>query len=487
MPNYDPKSVTNGLLQDLRFHGAFTPSRRNFLASAAVLLLPVSASAGEPLELVAHPGVAPILGPGNPTSEVWTFAGRVPGPMLNYRQGEQLRVNLTNRLETATSLHWHGLRLPNAMDGVPFVTQAPVEPETSFLYEFDLKDAGTFWYHPHIQSSEQIGRGLHGPLIVDEQEPPDVDRDLLWMLDDWRMSSDGQLAGDFDDYYDRSHEGRIGNTVTINGTISAEQTVRAGERVRLRLVNVANARYFALRFTDHVPIVIAVDGQPCDPHEPADSRIILGPSMRADIILDMANAPGGRFPVVDDYFKNKSFTLTDLAYTDERPLRDSPLDAPIRLPANPVPKPDLNQATRHKVLLEGGAGGAMAGGNFEGKLLNLTQLADLGMAWALNGEICGGNHRMTPLIVVERGRNMIIEMVNDTYFDHPMHLHGHSFQVLTRNGQAVPHGIWSDTVIVGRNERVEVGLVADNPGDWMFHCHILEHQEAGMMGLFRVT
>ncbi len=461
-------------------------SRRQFLASAALVFIPVTVRAGEPFPLISQPGTAPILGSSKPATEVWTYAGQVPGPEIRARQGDRLQVNFTNRLHVATTVHWHGVRLQNEMDGVPYVTQPPVEPGASFFYEFELTDAGTFWYHPHIQSSEQVGRGLYGPLIVEEREPVRVDRELVWMLDDWRMSPDGQLAGDFDDFYDRSHEGRIGDTVTVNGIELPEETVRAGERVRLRLVNVANARFFGLRFMDHDPIVIALDGQPCEPHRPADGRVILGPAMRADVILDMSARPGGRFPVVDDYYKKKPFDLLDMVYDDAPPVRENPLDAPVTLPANPLPEPDLGAAVRHMVLLEGGSGGGMAGGTFEGQLLNLAQLADRGKAWALNGEVSSG-HRMPPLLSSKLGQSVIFEMHNDTYFEHPMHLHGHSFRVLERDGEPVPNTIWQDTVNVKRNEKVQVAFVADNPGDWMFHCHILEHQEAGMMGIFRVS
>jgi FtsP/CotA-like multicopper oxidase with cupredoxin domain len=461
-------------------------SRRQFLASATLALLPVTVRAAEPYPLISQPGVASILGSDKPATEAWTYAGRVPGPEIRVRQGDRLQVHFTNRLDVATTVHWHGIRLPNEMDGVPYVTQPPVEPGASFFYEFDLTDAGTFWYHPHIQSSEQVGRGLYGPLIVEEREPVRVDRELVWMLDDWRMSLDGQLAGGFDDFYDRSHEGRIGDRVTVNGVVPTEEPVRAGERIRLRLVNVANARYFGLRFTDHDPIVIALDGQPCEPHQPADRRVVLGPAMRADVILDMGAAPSGRYPVVDDYYKNATFNLLDLVYDDGTPIRDDPLDAPIVLPANPLLQPNLGTAVRHMVILEGGSGGSMAGANLEGQLLGLTQLADHGKAWALNGEVSSG-HRMPPLLGAKQGQSVIIEMRNETYYPHPMHLHGHSFRVLKRDGEPVPNTIWRDTVNVKRNETVQVAFVADNPGDWMFHCHILEHQEAGMMGIFRVS
>ncbi len=162
------------------------------------------------------------------------------------------------------------------------------------------------------------------------------------------------------------------------------------------------------------------------------------------------------------------------------------MDAPLRLPSNPLPAPDLANAVRHEVALEGGAKGGLAGAHLQGNFLSIEELIRRGKAWALNGEVAAG-HRMPPLLTFKRGQSVRLEMFNDTFFDHPMHIHGHSFRVLTRDGQPVPYDIWQDTVIVKRRERVEIAFVADNPGGWMFHCHILEHQAAGMMSVIQVT
>src|SRR5690606_34269320 len=203
------------------------------------------------------------------------------------RQGERVRIAVENRLPQPTTVHWHGLRVPNAMDGVPDLTQPAIEPGGRFVYEFDLPDAGTFWYHPHARSAEQVGRGLSGAFIVEEREPPAVDRDVVWVLDDWRLTPEVAIAGGFNDLRDASHAGRLGNTVTVNGRIPDRFAVRRGERVRLRLVNVSNARIFSLVFEGHAPLVIAVDGHPVEPHAPGGGRVVLGPAMRADLLLDI--------------------------------------------------------------------------------------------------------------------------------------------------------------------------------------------------------
>src|SRR3546814_487922 len=195
--------------------------------------------------------------------------------------------SVENLLEEETTVHWHGVRVPNAMDGGPHLTQKPIAPGETFLYEFDGPDAGTYWYHPHQRGFGQVGRGLYGALIIEEREPVAVDRDIIWMLGDWRLGDDAQIVDDFGNRMEMSMAGRIGNTVTINGQLPTPLQVRSGERVRLRLFNAANARIFALVFRDHRPFIIAMDGQPVEPHEPPNGRVLLGPAMRLDLMLDM--------------------------------------------------------------------------------------------------------------------------------------------------------------------------------------------------------
>jgi FtsP/CotA-like multicopper oxidase with cupredoxin domain len=285
------------------FHRPFL-SRRTFLAAsgaagALAVLRPWHAEAGPIAEfrLVARLWRTHLVGGSYPETAVWVYNDKVPGPEIRVKQGERLRIVVENRLAEDTTVHWHGLRVPNSMDGVPHLTQRPIAPGETFVYEFDVPDAGTYWYHPHERSFEQVGRGLYGPLIVEEREPLQVDRDITWVLDDWRLLPDAQISADFGNFMDSSHNGRVGNTVTVNGRIPETFAVRAGERVRLRLINAANARIFALEFQDHRPMVIALDGQPAPPHEPAGGRVVLGPAMRADLVFDMTGRPGERFTV----------------------------------------------------------------------------------------------------------------------------------------------------------------------------------------------
>jgi FtsP/CotA-like multicopper oxidase with cupredoxin domain len=226
--------------------GATLPFRRSFADSEI-----------KEYRLAAKPVVANLTGDGHQNTPVWAYNGTVPGPELRVRQGDPVRVVVSNNLGEDTTVHLHGIRLPNAMDGVPGLTQKPIRPGESSTYEFTPPDAGTFWYHPHADSLQQLGRGLAGALIVEEREPVAADRDLLWFIEDWRLDDEGQIAPGFGNRMEAGMSGRIGNTVTINGRVPETVSVRAGERVRLRLINAALARIVGLRFDGHKPVVIA--------------------------------------------------------------------------------------------------------------------------------------------------------------------------------------------------------------------------------------
>ncbi|HEY5720181.1 MAG TPA: multicopper oxidase family protein [Gammaproteobacteria bacterium] len=439
--------------------------------------------------LKAAPARVRIAPDAYPETAVWAYNGTAPGPELRFRQGVRLQVAVDNFLEQPTTVHWHGLRVPNAMDGVAHLTQPPIAPGTRFVYDFTLPDAGTFWYHPHHASHEQVARGLYGALVVEEANPPEVDRDLTWVLSDWRLDENAAQSEDFGDLHDRTHAGRVGNAVALNGVYPEEGTaftVRSGERLRLRLVNAATARSFALRFNGHAPRIIALDGQPVTPHEAPLGQVVLAPSQRADLILDCIHEPGARFPVADDYYPRRPFTLLEVAYADEAPLRAGVSKAPIALPPNPLAEPDLARAERHEVVFAGGAMGGMAGARLDGVETDLrTLVREHGLAWAVNGVAAGpGAHPR--LLDLRLGGHYLLALHNDSAWDHPIHLHGHAFRVLTRNGAPVPHTPWRDTVQLRPDDRVEIAFVADNPGEWMFHCHVLDHQAGGMAATLRV-
>jgi len=463
-------------------------SRRSLLAAGGGVVLasafPPLVRAATSLEktLVAAEGHVRITPDPYAQTGVWCYGGSVPGPEIRLHQGEPLRVSVENRLAQDTTVHWHGLRIPNAMDGAPYVSQPPIQPEDSFIYEFIPPDAGTYWYHPHAHSTEQVGWGLMGALIIEEPQPPPVDRDVVWVIGDFRLNDDASIAGGFGNRMEMSMSGRIGNTVTINGRVPDRFPVRSGERIRLRLINAAPARIFGLEFKDHRPLVVAFDGQPVEPHAQEGGRVVLGPAMRTDLILDMTGKPSQSAAVLDTFYKGLEYKLVDISYSGEPPLRAQPLALPAKLPPNPAPEPDLANARRHDVTLTGGMVGGMGMG---GGMMGMMG----GSMWAINGMavINDDMRHMKPVLTLTRSKSYVLAIDNQTAWHHPMHLHGHSFRVITRNGARTKYREWRDTVLVPPRERVEIAFVADNPGDWMFHCHILDHQEGGMMSVIRVA
>lgn len=451
--------------------------RRTFLAAGPALVLAPRLSFSQPRAAALRLAASRqrLVGGAHPPTEVWSYNGTIPGPVLRYRQGERLRIEVENVLDAETTVHWHGIRLPNAMDGVPHLTQLPIAAKGGrFTYEFDLPDAGTFWYHPHLGSAEQVARGLSGALVVEEREPPALDRDLVWLLSDWRLDREARIVANFGNAMDSSHAGRIGNTVTLNGAIPEAFAVRAGERIRLRLVNASNARIYGLSFEGHQPWIIALDGHPVAPHR--FERVVLGPGMRADVVLDCDAAPGSAHRVVDDFYRQRAYELLKLHYGSEAPVRRSFAALP-RLPANPVAVPDLGKAEKQRLVFGGGMMGAMP-----------SQGEHRGLFWTVNGKpVPEHDHRHAPLATLARGRSYLIEMVNDTSWHHPIHLHGHVLRIVSRNGKQLALAEWGDTVLLDPKSRAEIALVADNPGDWMLHCHVLEHQATGMMAVVRVA
>lgn len=206
-------------------------------------------------------------------------------------------------------------------------------------------------------------------------------------------------------------------------------------------------------------------------------------------MIDMQGEPGGRYAVIDDFYDGLSYSLTDLVYDEGEPLRRHPLGSSLALPRNPLPEPDLATAEHHDIVLQGGmmGGGMMAGmGGMNGMMMPGMKG---GPTWAINGMSMTGDGQadMPPLMTLQRGRSYVLTMRNQIAWWHPMHLHGHSFRVLSRNGVDVPHRQWSDTVLVPPRETVACAFVADNPGDWMLHCHVMDHQVSGLMAVLRVA
>ncbi|MDU8944852.1 multicopper oxidase family protein [Ovoidimarina sediminis] len=426
--------------------------------------------------LRAAPGTAQLAPADYAPTPIWGYGAKVPGPEIRIPQGGELSRRLINELPQATTIHWHGIRIDNAMDGVPDMTQAAVLPGESFDYSFRVPDAGTYWYHPHNRTWEQLARGLYGALVVVEETPPDVDADLVLLIDDWRFAADATLHESFGSLRDWSHAGRIGNWVTVNGVGEYAQPVKAGARLRLRLVNVANARIFPLVLRGFEARVVALDGQPLDAPRVVE-RITLAPAQRADLIVDVTASEGETAHILEE---DREGLLAVADFPVEGRSGRTPGAPLIALPPNPVPRlGDLDQAPRAVLRMEGGAMGRMSGAMMGGRMMAPRDLAGEGKVWAFNGM---AELPESPLIAADLGQTVRIAMINDTAWPHAMHLHGHHFRVIGPEGK----GPLRDTTLVNPDETVEIAFVADNPGDWLLHCHMVEHSAGGMMTWIRV-
>ena len=452
-------------------------------ASVAVAGLPVRVNAAlrdEWRSITAKPAEIFMLDPArdNRRTAVWGYDGVVPGPLLRCRQGGAVRVRLKNDLPQPTSIHWHGVAIDNRMDGVVGLTQDAVPVGGSFDYAFTVPHAGTYWYHTHNRSWEQMARGLYGVLIVDEPDPPAVDRDLLFVIDDWRIGRDGQIdAASFGDSHDWAHEGRLGNRLSVNGADRPEIPVTAGERIRLRCVNTANARVFRLDLLPHEATLIALDGYPLDTPKPVRDPFWLAPGQRADLIVDMDRDPTSRLAVRETSTGEAyDCAFFDYGADDRRGARKAHSD--ISLTPRPTPSGfDPRTAQRAGLRMTGGAMGMMGRAMHRGRMMDMRSLVGEGRMWAFNG-VAGDLDE--PMASIPLGRTALIDMINDTRWEHAMHLHGHHVRVVRRNGAEVAGAPWRDTVLMRPMERMTIAFLADNPGKWLFHCHMLEHQAGGM-------
>ena len=288
-----------------------SPSRRRFLAGAAACAVaPAFSLAGANparMELTAGNSAHSLRGDDAPPVSLWTFNNASPGPLLRGRRGDSLRIRLVNKMkDAATSIHWHGVRVDNAMDGAVGVTQPAVPPGEFFDYEVALPDSGSFWYHSHNQSWEQVARGLYGPLLVDDPDDPPVDRDLVLMIDDWKMSPVGGLdEQSFGHLGEWSHGGRLGNWLTVNSAPEPTYEVPAGGRIRLRLMNPANARIFRLALPPQMEAkIVALDGMPIAPRDFPEDGLTLAPAQRVDVVSDLPQSPGAH--VIDRAVRARS-------------------------------------------------------------------------------------------------------------------------------------------------------------------------------------
>jgi len=400
------------------------------------------------------------IAPGQ-TVSAWGYQGSVPGPAIVARVGDTLVAHLVNRLPEPTLIHWHGLRLPSSMDGTDNV-QTVVQPGESFEYRFTLPDAGTFWYHSHANETVQIERGLYGALVVLGPDEPVFDADRVLVLDDVKIDRRGQIAKKA--LFDR-HSGREGQVTLINGRTQPELQIGAGQVERWRLVNACSSRYIRLSLGGRPFRLIGGDG---------------GLRDEAVTVTETLLTPGERVELAVGPFEDEGAEIAIESLPYRRTLMRRPryskwgtLRVGARSPSRASIPPQL--ATVAALVPPGPVTAT--------RTVRLgARMTTHGHDWLINGQT---HHQDAPVKV---GELQIWDIVNETGMDHPFHLHGFFFQVVAVDGKPTVPAVWEDTVNVVARGKLTIAFRADDrPGEWMYHCHILEHHAAGMMGHFQVV
>ncbi len=410
--------------------------------------------------------------------EAWTYNGGLPGPLIHVNVGDRLIVHFTNKLPQPTTVHWHGLRLPIQMDGVPGYSQPEVKTGEQFTYDFVVPDAGLYWYHPHVMSAHQVGFGLYGALLVDDPAQDakiGVDDELVLVLSDIGIDEHGHLEDPNSGGTTGMAFGREGNRVLVNGRVgTAKLMARSGAPQRWRIVNAAKSRYFSLDLDEQSFTRIGDDGGLQE--YPVETKgIVLAPGERADLIVAPKGEPGTQLQF-RSYVFNRGYGSVEFRPAEENLFTVGFADLP---PATaPAPAPGLAQLRRQIEPLNT-AGATPVNIDF-----TIDQLTNGSFEY-------GVNHvpfwKAKPFLA-KPGETQIWTINNPTPWSHPFHLHGFFFQVLDDKGQPVRPMAWKDTVNVPFKEKVTVivRFDEDRPGNWMFHCHILDHADGGLMGTVRV-
>lgn len=464
-------------------------SRRVLLGAAALSLLPSAAGAQaapspspvtlpEPRILVAGPGKARLRPDPAPETASWCFDGKAQPPVLRIRHGEALRLKVENKTEKPLSLHWHGVRNRNAMDGVGGVTQAPIAPGDAFTYDFTPPDAGTFLIRPLVVggSSELSGRGLAGLLVVEEKTTPPIDRDIPILMQDWRLDEAAALLP-FGQPAFAAASGRLGNLVTVNGRPVPEAIeARPNARLRLRLANGCNARATRIRFDGLKVYVVAVDGQPTDTFEPLRATLPFGPGTRYDLLVDMPTAAvsGAITALIGEGVALATITTKGEAVTGTRPPI-GPVGVNTLLPA----EVKLQNAVRRDITITGGARIDKAKPEAEP-----VYGGDTTRIWAVNG--ASGTAGQAPIFTVKRGQVVVLAIKNETAFTQGLHLHGHAFRLL-HNLDDGWEPYWLDTFQLPEGRTARIAFLADNPGRWLIGSAVLERFDTGLWTSFEVA
>jgi FtsP/CotA-like multicopper oxidase with cupredoxin domain len=381
----------------------------------------------------------------------FAYNGQVPGPLIEADVGDTLEVSLTNRLVQPTTIHWHGIRVPAEMDGTEAV-QPPIQPGEQFVYRFVVPDAGIFWYHSHTNETEQLERGLYGALVVRGADEPTADRERVLVLDDLKLEADGEVAPFGDEH--EHHAGREGDVRLVNGRQEPELDAMAGGTIeRWRVVNAANTRFVRLSIGRRPFTIIGTDGGLL-PRPLSVTEVLVTPGERVDLLVGPFKE-GERLGIdALPYDRGKGETPEE-QFATLRVGRSTASTAAV--PAtlrriDPLVPPDTEP----------------------------TRTVDL------KSLMHAGHHQRADPVHV--GELQVWELVNETGQDHPFHIHGFFFQVLQENGEPPASIAWKDTVNVPRKSQTRIAWMPDDrPGEWMYHCHVLEHHAMGMMAHFSVV
>ncbi len=396
------------------------------------------------------------------TITAWGFNNTVPGPVIKGNKGDTLVIKVKNQLPEPTIIHWHGIRLPADMDGTGEV-QAPIQPGEEFEYRFEVPDAGTFWYHSHHNETVQMERGMYGALIVEEESMLVTDVDRVLMIDDMKLTrSNAFKTNGFIGRWMERHDGREGSTLLINGKENLRIKMQAGQIERWRFINASSARYFRLFLGGHTFRIIGTDGGLVEtPVEVTEAMIV----------------PGERLEILAGPFTNgETFGIESLPYNRmtfvrSKQSRFATVTVGTTHPTRAVIPSTLRAieslANQHAVV------------NRQVTFAVSPSLKH-GIDFTVNGDV----HTMDS--VVHTGELQVWEVSNTSLMDHPFHLHGFFFQVLEENGNAPQYKSWKDTYNLKPRSKIKIAWMPERTGKWMYHCHILEHHEAGMMGHFEI-
>lgn len=432
------------------------------------------------------------------------YNGQIPGPLLKVKQNSTITINFKNSLDMPTTVHWHGIRVENKYDGTPDVTQEPVKPGETFTYELRFPDEGVYWYHPHIREDMQQELGLYGNIIVEpakEDYYNNVDEEEAIFLDDISLYR-GQPEYFAPDYANRALMGRFGNTMLINGQTEYALNVEAGQTVRFYLTDSANTRMFNISIDGAELKVVGGDSGLYEKEFLADS-VILSPSERA--IVEVTFEKPGEYKLMH-INPEKSYVLGTIYVTGEKTKQTIEVHNNENIiksidgfreyfDAQPDFEIDLD--------IEMDMGGMGHDMEMMGSMMTNKKLEwedDMAMMnamstsentkWIMRDKKTG-KENMDAVYEAKVGDVKKIRLFNDPKsmhpMQHPIHLHGQRFLVLSENGKKNTNLVWKDSVMVPIGATVDILVDFSNPGDWMIHCHISEHLEAGMMSMFRVS